>query len=174
MNHQDGPLGYAGPYRLVSHLASGGMGVVYLAEREDGGEPVRAAVKLLRRGIDEDQARRFASERQILATLAHPNIARLIDAGVTDDDRPYLVMEYVAGVPIDRYCDAAPAGHPPPRVAAPQRRAGAVAHAHQQPDRPPRPQAVEHPRDRTTAAVKLLDFGIAKLRRAGPRSHDAR
>ncbi len=152
---------HAGPYRLVSHIASGGMGLVYLGEREDGREPTRAAVKLLRRGIDEDQTRRFAAEREILATLQHPNIARLIDAGVTEDHRPYLVMEYVSGLPIDRYCDnhRLAIRH---RVALLRSVARAVAHAHQNlvvhRDLKPSNIFVTH-----IGVVKLLDFGIAKL-----------
>lgn len=82
------------------------MGVVYLAERDDGQVRHQAAVKILGRGLDaEDQIRRFTSERQILASLEHPNIARLIDAGITTDHRPCFVMEYVPGEPINRYCD---------------------------------------------------------------------
>jgi eukaryotic-like serine/threonine-protein kinase len=151
----------AGPYRLVDHLASGGMGMVYLGERADGGEPKLAAIKVLRRGIDEDQARRFDAERKILASLEHPNIARLIDAGVTDDHRPFMVVEYVSGLPIDQYCDQHRLSirH---RVALIRNVARAVDHAHRNlvvhRDLKPSNIFVTH-----GGVVKLLDFGIAKL-----------
>ncbi len=95
-----------GPYRLVRELGRGGMGAVYLAERVDGEFEQEVAVKLLKRGMDTDEiVRRFRSERQILARLAHPNIARLLDGGTTEDGLPYFVMEYVAGVPISKFCE---------------------------------------------------------------------
>jgi serine/threonine-protein kinase len=95
---------HCGPYRLGNLLGRGGMGAVYLAERVDGELAHRVAVKLLRPGADTRQLRqRFLAERQILATLSHPNIARLLDAGHCDDGQPYLVMEYVEGKPIDVY-----------------------------------------------------------------------
>ncbi|MBD3335694.1 MAG: protein kinase, partial [Candidatus Eisenbacteria bacterium] len=94
-----------GVWRLRRLLAEGGMGKVYLAARTDEYEQ-RVAVKLIRRGMDTDEIlRRFRIERRVLANLEHPNIARFIDAGATEDGLPYLVMEYVAGTPIDRYCD---------------------------------------------------------------------
>jgi serine/threonine-protein kinase len=152
----------AGAYRLLEHIASGGMGVVYLAERDDGQVRHLAAVKILRRGLDaEDQARRFSSERQILASLDHPNIARLIDAGITDDHRPYFVMEFVHGEQIDRYCDKRELSIRE-RVALIRDVARAVDYAHR--------NLVVH-RDLKPSnilvtpegQVKLLDFGIAKL-----------
>ena len=93
-----------GPYRLVRQIGRGGMGVVYLAERADGAFTQRVAVKLLHGFLDDDRVLRFRAERQILASLDHPNIARLLDGGTTPDGSPYLVMDYVDGVPIDRYC----------------------------------------------------------------------
>src|SRR5690606_5998908 len=93
-----------GPYRIVREIGRGGMGTVYLAERDDGQFEQRVALKLIRRD-DDHVMQRFLSERQILASLQHPNIARLYDGGRTDDGRPYLVMEYVNGKPIDVYCD---------------------------------------------------------------------
>src|SRR5687767_8949586 len=93
-----------GPYRLVRELGQGGMGVVHLAERDDLFHQ-RVAVKIVRHGLDTPELlQRFLAERQILASLSHPNIARLLDGGVTDDGRPYLVLEYVEGEPIDAYC----------------------------------------------------------------------
>src|SRR4051794_22930003 len=94
-----------GPWQLVRELGRGGMAVVYLAERTDSDFAQRAAVKLLRAAIDEDLLRRFREERRILATLDHPLIAHFIDGGTTESGLPYVVMEYVEGAPIDRFCD---------------------------------------------------------------------
>ena len=94
-----------GAYRLLQRIGSGGMGVVYLAERIDGELEHRVAIKLLPPTSSGGEIlQRFRQERQILASLAHPNIARLLDARTTRDGRPYLVMEFVEGRPIDRYC----------------------------------------------------------------------
>ncbi len=149
-------------YTIESRLASGGMGAVYLARRSDGTYRERVAVKVIRRGMDSDSVvARFRVERQILARLRHPNLANLLDGGVTDDGRPYLVMEYVEGRPIDQYCteerlDAAA------RLQLMQTVCAAVQHAHN--------NLVVH-RDlkpanilvTDTGEVKLMDFGIAKL-----------
>jgi serine/threonine-protein kinase len=95
-----------GPYRIVRQIGEGGTARVYLAERDDGQFSQRVALKLLRPGHDSeiDQGR-FRVERQILASLNHPNIARLLDGGMSDDGLPYLVMELIEGEPIDRYCE---------------------------------------------------------------------
>jgi serine/threonine-protein kinase len=93
-----------GAWRLLRRLGSGGMGAVHLAERADGHFEQVAAVKLIRGVADADTFALFARERQILATLQHPGIARLLDGGATPGGQPYLVMEYVEGVPIDQYC----------------------------------------------------------------------
>ncbi|MGE0145614.1 MAG: serine/threonine-protein kinase [Planctomycetota bacterium] len=94
-----------GPYRILRRLGSGGVGTVFLAEQRS---PVRreVAIKVIRPGMDSREVlARFALERQALALLDHPNVARILDAGTTDDGRPYLCMEYVRGVPITKYCD---------------------------------------------------------------------
>jgi len=92
---------HIGPYKVLRELGRGGMGVVYLAERDDGQFRRRVAIKVVRSGFDDGQIqRRFVAERQILASLSHPNIAQLLDGGVTDGQLPYLVMEYVDGQPI--------------------------------------------------------------------------
>src|SRR6185312_6623936 len=97
-----------GNYRLIEELGRGGMGAVYLAERADGAYQHRVALKVLQEGIATPRmAERFREERQILARLSHPGIARLLDGGVTSDGRPYLVLEHVDGQTIDKYCDAA-------------------------------------------------------------------
>jgi hypothetical protein len=96
-----------GNYRIARELERGGMGAVYLAEQTAGRFAQRVAVKLLKRELNTaDIRRRFRHERQILAALAHPNIARLPDAGTTADGLPFFVMKYVEGVPIDEFCEA--------------------------------------------------------------------
>ncbi|HHP7239259.1 protein kinase domain-containing protein [Longibacter sp.] len=161
-----------GPYRIVREIGRGGMGTVYLAERDDGTYEQRVALKVVRyRLAGEDLLIRFLNERQILARLQHPNIARLLDGGVTDDGLPYFAMEYVNGQAVDTYCDTR-------RLSLPERIrlfitiCRTVSHAHQ--------NLIVH-RDLKPAnllvaddgAVRLLDFGIAKLlEEAGP-EHDA-
>ena len=93
-----------GSWRLIREIGSGGMGAVYLAERHDGHFDQHVAIKLIRGIPDSETFVHFARERQILANLQHPNIARLLDGGATPGGQPYLVMEHVEGVPIERYC----------------------------------------------------------------------
>jgi serine/threonine-protein kinase len=151
-----------GAYRIVSEIGRGGMGAVYLAERADQEFEQRVAIKLVRRGMDTDEiVRRFRSERQILAHLDHPNIAKLFDGGTTDDGRPYFVMEYVEGRPIDEYCEAGKLSVRE-RLELFRQVCAAVHFAHQ--------NLIVH-RDLKPGNIlvtpdgvpKLLDFGIAKL-----------
>src|SRR5688572_18234733 len=94
-----------GPYRLVRRLGRGGMGEVYLAEREAEDTRRLVALKVIRGGRDTREVlRRFRLERRILASLDHPNIAAFLDAGATEDGRPFVAMEYVEGLPLDEYC----------------------------------------------------------------------
>ena len=96
-----------GPYRIVRDLGSGGMGTVYLAERADGSFEASVALKVLRPSlVGTDLAARFRRERQILAELSHPGIARLLDGGQSEEGVPYLVMEFVNGTPIDAFVQA--------------------------------------------------------------------
>jgi eukaryotic-like serine/threonine-protein kinase len=155
-----------GAYRLLGELGRGGMGVVYLAERDDGQYEQRVAVKVLRASPDtEDLHRRFVAERQILASLRHRGIAQLLDGGVTDSQLPFLVMEYVDGVPITGYCDQHNLGIEA-RLRLFQDVCGAVHHAHQNlvihRDIKPGNILVSPDGD-----VRLLDFGIAKLMSPG-------
>ncbi len=95
-----------GPYRILREIGHGGMGTVYLAERADGQYRKRVAIKLVKSHAgDHHLLRRFRNERQVLAELDHPNIAKLLDGGATEDGLPYLVMEYVDGIRIDVWCD---------------------------------------------------------------------
>lgn len=95
-----------GHYRLLEEMGSGGMGTVYQAVRADGAYDQRVAVKLIKPGMaSDDVLRRFRRERQLLARLDHPNIAKLLDGGAADDGSPYLVLEYIDGKPIHQYCD---------------------------------------------------------------------
>lgn len=94
-----------GPYRVLGEIGRGGMGAVYLAVRDDGSYTQQVAIKLVKRGMDSDEIlRRFVAERQILAQLQHPNIARLLDGGSTADGRPYFVLEHIDGRPLVAYC----------------------------------------------------------------------
>lgn len=151
-----------GPYELLEILGHGGMGTVYLAERVDDEYEAKVAMKFLRAGPAlPDVARRLRSERQILANLNHPNIARLLDGGATPDGSPYLVMEYVDGTPIDRHCDAGSLGVRE-RLELFRTVCAAVQHAHQGlvVHRDLKPANILVTEDGTP---KLLDFGIAKL-----------
>jgi serine/threonine protein kinase len=157
-----GPGALIGPYRVLEEIAHGGMGVVYLAERADGQFEQRVALKLVRRGMDSDDiARRFLAERQILARLAHPHIARLLDGGVSADGQPYFAMEYVPGVPITQYCDERRLGVAD-RLRLFHDVCEAVRYAHHNlvVHRDLKPSNVLVTAD---GEVKLLDFGIAKV-----------
>src|SRR5688572_10696049 len=95
-----------GPYLVEATLAEGGMSTVYLAVRADASYVQKVALKVLRHVPEHPElSARFRAERQILASLDHPGIARLLDGGTTDDGRPYLVMEYIEGAPLHKYCD---------------------------------------------------------------------
>src|SRR5919201_2224994 len=95
-----------GAYVIIREIGRGGMGTVYLAARADGYFEKEVAIKVLNRGVaQDDKLRRFGAEREVLARLDHPNIARLIDAGTIDDGRPYFIMEFIDGMPITRYVE---------------------------------------------------------------------
>src|SRR5688572_1642678 len=95
-----------GSYKIIREIGHGGMGAVYLAVRADDQYNKRVAIKLIKGGLDSDYIRRrFLSERQILASLDHPNIAKLLDGGATPQGNPYLVMDFIEGLPIHKYCD---------------------------------------------------------------------
>ena len=150
-----------GPYRLLRELGHGGMGTVYLAARADDQYQKRVAIKVVRGLNTEEIVRYFRRERQILAGLEHPNVARLLDGGSTEDGLPYFVMEYVEGQAIDAYCDEGKLSIEE-RLRLFQAVCSVVQYAHR--------NLVVH-RDLKPANIlvtaegvpKLLDFGIAKL-----------
>ncbi|HMS01867.1 MAG TPA: serine/threonine-protein kinase, partial [Gemmatimonadaceae bacterium] len=151
-----------GPWRLLHELGRGGMGVVWLAERADGAYDARVAIKQLRSTLaSDDLMRRFRTERQILADLDHPNIARLVDGGTAPDGTPYLAMEYVPGATITAWADAQ-ALDLTARLQLFLRVCDGVAYAH---------RALVVHRDLKPSNIlvtpdgvpKLVDFGIAKL-----------
>jgi serine/threonine protein kinase len=156
-----------GPYELLEEIGAGGMGEVYRAVRVDGEYEHQVAIKLVRAGVDaEFVGQRLRTERQILAAFEHPNIARLLDGGTTEDGVPYLVMELIAGEPVDQYCERHQldiTGRLRLFLAV----CSAVQYAHQ--------RAVIHrdlkPRNilvTPDGVPKLLDFGIAKILEPGP------
>jgi non-specific serine/threonine protein kinase/serine/threonine-protein kinase len=151
-----------GSYELVRELGRGGMGAVWLARRADQQFEKLVAIKLLKRGTDTDEVlRRFHAERQILARLEHPNIARLLDGGMTEDGLPYFVMEYVDGKPLTDFC-ASDALAVEERLLLFLKICGAVQFAHQNliVHRDLKPGNILVTED---GEPKLLDFGIAKL-----------
>lgn len=151
-----------GSYQIISELGRGGMGAVYLAARADDSFDKQVALKLIKRGMDSDAIiKRFVMERQILANLDHPNIARLIDGGTTEDGLPYFVLEYVEGTTITRYCDRHKL-NTLERVKLFRQVCAAVLFAHQNlvVHRDLKPSNIIVTEDGTP---KLLDFGIAKL-----------
>lgn len=151
-----------GAYKIIREIGRGGMGAVYLAERADQQYEKHVAVKLVKRGMDSDQVlQRFRNERQILANFDHPNIARLLDGGSTENGLPYFVMEYVEGQPIDEYCDSR-------NLTVSQRlelfrqvcAAVSYAHRHLVIHRDIKPSNILVTEE---GVPKLLDFGIAKV-----------
>ncbi|HVC98719.1 MAG TPA: serine/threonine-protein kinase, partial [Pirellulales bacterium] len=152
-----------GPYKLLEQIGEGGFGIVFMAEQQ---QPVRrkVALKVLKPGMDTRQVvARFEAERQALALMDHPNIAKVLDAGQTANARPYFVMDLVKGIPITEYCDQ--------NLVAPQERlelfaqvCRAIQHAHQKGiiHRDIKPSNVLVTLHDGAALVKVIDFGVAK------------
>lgn len=160
-----------GEYRLKGRIGQGGMGTVFRAERADDEFDITVAVKILRGAAHRETLERFRAERQILADLNHPHIARLLDGGAAPDGSPYVVMEYVDGQPLDDYCDAHRLGIRE-RIELFRKVLEAVDHAHR--------RLIVH-RDIKPANIlvdadgvpKLLDFGIAKILESSGEGPDA-
>ncbi|MBI3652462.1 MAG: protein kinase [Acidobacteria bacterium] len=153
---------FIGHYRVIREIAHGGMGAVYLAMRADDQYKKRVAIKVIRGGANNDYLRRrFLSERQILASLDHPYIAKLLDGGTTEDGSPYLVMDYIEGEAIDEYCDNHKLSTAE-RLQLFRQVCAAVHYAHQNLviHRDLKPGNILVTADGTP---RLLDFGIAKL-----------
>ncbi len=152
-----------GRYKILEELGEGGMGVVYRAKQQ---EPVRrlVALKIIKPGLDTRQViARFETERQVLALMDHPGIARVLDAGATDAGRPYFVMELVSGVPITTYCDQEELSRRE-RLELLIDVCHAVLHAHQKGiiHRDLKPSNILVTRQDDRAVVKVIDFGVAK------------
>lgn len=152
-----------GPYKILDRLGAGGMGVVYLAEQK---EPIRrrVAIKLIKPGMDSAQVlARFGLERQALAVMSHPTIAKVLDAGTTERGQPYFVMECVDGIPIDDYCDQhrLSLGE---RIGVFQQVCRGVQHAHQKGvlHRDLKPGNILITRKNDEHLVKIIDFGMAR------------
>ncbi|HRH43209.1 MAG TPA: serine/threonine-protein kinase [Pyrinomonadaceae bacterium] len=151
-----------GDYQIISELGRGGMGAVFLAERADGMFEQKVALKIIKRGMDSEAiVQRFVTERQILASLEHANIARLIDGGISSDGLPYFVMEYIEGTRIDDFCNEQNLSVEE-RLKIFQKVCEAVQYAHRNlvVHRDLKPSNILVKSDGTP---KLLDFGIAKL-----------
>ncbi|HEY6341668.1 MAG TPA: serine/threonine-protein kinase [Bryobacteraceae bacterium] len=172
-NASDGETGiFIGPYRLVRQIGEGGMGVVYHAQQV---QPIQrdVALKIIKPGMDSQQViARFESERQALAIMDHPNIARVFDAGSTSAGRPYFVMELVDGVPISRYCDSKQLTVKE-RVELFIQVGEAIQHAHQKGiiHRDIKPSNLLVAEQEGRATPKVIDFGLAKA--LGPQLSDA-
>jgi len=154
---------WVGPFRLVSVLGEGGMGIVYLADQT---VPIRrrVALKVIKPGMDSARiVARFEAERQALALLDHPNIAQVHSAGTTDNGRPYFVMEYVKGLPITAYCDHHKLAIEE-RLRLFQKVCQAVQHAHQKGiiHRDIKPSNILVSTENDQSAPKIIDFGVAK------------
>ena len=158
----DRPPDRIGAYRIVREIGRGGMGTVYEGARADAQFEQRVAIKIVKRGMDTDAVlRRFYAERQVLARLQHPAIARLFDGGMTSDGRPYFVMEYLDAQPITAYCETqALAAAARVDLFAAVCDAVEYAHAHLVLHRDLKPANIIVD---ASGAPKLLDFGIAKL-----------
>jgi tetratricopeptide (TPR) repeat protein len=159
----EGPGTVIGPYKLLEQIGEGGFGVVFMAEQT---EPIRrkVALKILKPGMDTRQVvARFEAERQALALMDHPNIARVLDGGQTASGRPYFVMDLVKGLPITEYCDQAQLA-PRARLELFVHLCQAVQHAHQKGiiHRDLKPSNVLVTVHDTTPVVKVIDFGVAK------------
>ena len=160
------PIAMLGPYRLLREIGRGGMGVVYLAVRDDGAFRKNVALKLLRsEQVNPEFISRFKQERQVLAALDHPNIARILDGGNTPDGLPYYVMEFIEGLPVDKFCDQQRLSLIE-RVKLFQQVCKAVDYLHSNSimHRDLKPSNILVSAD---GVVKLLDFGIAKVVGAG-------
>jgi eukaryotic-like serine/threonine-protein kinase len=159
----EGPGTRIGPYKLLQPIGEGGMGVVYLAEQE---HPVRrkVALKIIKPGMDTAQVvARFEAERQALALMDHPNIAKVLDAGATDSGRPFFVMELVKGIPITEYCDQAQLT-PRERLELFVPVCQAIQHAHQKGiiHRDVKPSNIMVTLVDDRPVPRVIDFGIAK------------